>query len=134
MLKSRTAVALVATAMIGASAVSAADAPKIEPVLTKALPNVPGQSITLVRVTFPPGAGSPPHRHAGSVAVYVLSGAIRSKVDAGETRVYHAGETFFEPAGALHAIAENASTSEPAAILATFVAPTGATLTKVEPK
>ncbi|MGZ5372505.1 hypothetical protein [Aeromicrobium sp.] len=43
---------------------------------------------------------------------------------------YHAGETFFEDLGAAHhLISENASTSEPARLLAVFVADQGAVLT-----
>lgn len=94
------------------------------------LPNVPGKSVTAVVVTFPPGAKSPPHHHAGSVLVYVLSGEVRSENSAtGPAQVYKAGETFFEPAGSAHLVSENVSTTEPATILAVFVADDGATLT-----
>ena len=94
------------------------------------LPNVPGKSVTAVVVTFPPGAKSPPHRHAGSVLVYVLSGEVRSENSAtGPAHVYKVGETFFEPAGSTHLVSENASATESATILAVFVADDGATLT-----
>jgi quercetin dioxygenase-like cupin family protein len=94
------------------------------------LPNVPGKSVTAVVVTFPPGVKSPPHHHAGSVLVYVLSGEIRSENSAtGPAKVYKAGETFFEPAGSTHLVSENASATEPASILAVFIADDGATLT-----
>ena len=97
------------------------------------LPNVPGKSVTAVVVTFPPGAKSPPHRHAGSVLVYVLSGEVRSENSAtGPAQVYKAGETFFEPAGSAHLVSENVSTTEPATILAVFVADDGATLTTID--
>ena len=43
--------------------------------------------------------------------------------------VYRAGESFFEPPGIVHLLAENMSASEPARILAVFVADEGATLT-----
>lgn len=114
----------------GLAPARASDAVGIRPVLSEALPNIPGQTVTMVRVSFPPGAVSAPHRHAGSVAVYVSAGAIRSKVGDGPSRVYHVGDTFFEPAGALHAVAENASTTAPAEILAVFVAESGAVLTR----
>ena len=97
------------------------------------LPNVPGKSVTAVVVTFPPGAKSPPHHHAGSVLVYVLSGEVRSENSAtGPAQVYKAGETFFEPAGSAHLVSENVSTTEPATILAVFVADDGATLTTID--
>ncbi|SHN78959.1 cupin domain-containing protein [Bradyrhizobium erythrophlei] len=97
------------------------------------LPNVPGKSVTAVVVTFPPGAKSPPHHHAGSVLVYVLSGEVRSENSAtGPAKVYKAGETFFEPAGSAHLVSENVSATEPATILAVFIADDGATLTTID--
>ena len=94
------------------------------------LPNVPGKRLTAVVVHYAPGEASPPHHHAGSVYAYVLSGAIRSENSAtGPARVYKAGESFFEPPGSQHLISANASTTEPASLLAIFVADDGATLT-----
>jgi quercetin dioxygenase-like cupin family protein len=94
------------------------------------LPNVPGKSISAVLVSYPPGGKSGRHHHAGSVLAYVLSGAIRSENSAtGPAKVYKAGESFFEPAGSEHLISENASTVEPASLLAVFVADEGGQLT-----
>ena len=97
---------------------------------TGPLPNVPGNSLTAVVVNYGPGEASPPHQHAGSVYAYVLTGSIRSENSAtGAARVYHAGESFFEPPGSTHRVSENASATEPASLLAVFVAPDGAKLT-----
>ena len=53
----------------------------------------------------------------------MLSGAIRSENSAtGPARVYHTGESFFEPPGSEHLISENASATEPASLLAVFIA------------
>jgi len=99
-------------------------------VFATTLPNVPGKTITAVKVDYPPGVSSPAHRHAGSVFAYVLSGEIRSENSAtGPARVYHAGEAFFEPPGSAHLVSENASASEPASLLAVFVADDDAKLT-----
>jgi quercetin dioxygenase-like cupin family protein len=38
----------------------------------------------------------------------VISGAIESKVNDGETRIYLAGESWSEPPGAIHSISRNA--------------------------
>ena len=66
----------------------------------------------------------------GSVLVYVLSGAIRSENSAtGPAKVYQASESFFEPPGSEHLVSENASTTEPASLLAIFIADDGAELT-----
>jgi quercetin dioxygenase-like cupin family protein len=67
------------------------------------------------------------------VFAYVLSGQIRSQTSVGgPEKVYKAGETFFEPPGAIHLVSENASDTEPASLLAVFVADDGAQLTHLE--
>jgi quercetin dioxygenase-like cupin family protein len=102
----------------------------VRPAFAHELPNVPGKKITGVVVTYAPGAKSAAHRHAGSVVAYVLSGAIRSEVSgSGPAKTYKAGESFFEPPGSEHLVSENASSSEPASLLAIFVADDGAQLT-----
>ena len=121
----------VSVALLSAS-LCLADEPgaQVKPVMVEKLPNVPGKSISAVLVSYPPGGKSARHHHAGSVLVYVLSGAIRSENSAtGPAKVYKAGESFFEPAGSEHLISENASTVEPASLLAVFVADDGAQLT-----
>ena len=101
-----------------------------EAATTEKLPNVPGKSITAIVVNYAPGAKSVKHHHAGSVLAYVLSGEIRSENSAtGPAKVYKAGETFFEPPGSEHLVSENASATEPASLLAVFVADDGAQLT-----
>lgn len=95
------------------------------------LPNVPGQTLTAEVVEYPPGGKSSVHHHAGSVFAYILTGRIRSQSSAtGPVRIYKAGETFFEPPGSNHLISENASASEPASLLAIFIAEDGAVLTE----
>ena len=55
------------------------------------------------------------------MTAYVLKGAIRSQLSGGPAITYGPGETWFEPAGALHLFAENVSATNPAEILAIFV-------------
>jgi quercetin dioxygenase-like cupin family protein len=88
-----------------------------------AIPNIPGKSLLAVEVDYAPGAASPSHTHAKSAFIYayVISGAIESKVNDGETRIYRAGESWSEPPGAIHSISRNASKTEPAKLLAVFV-------------
>ena len=86
------------------------------------LAHVPGKSITTTTVAFPPNAYTPKHRHPGSVTVYVLKGRIRSQLGGGPVGEFGVGDSFFEPPGAIHLFAENASATEPAEILAIFVA------------
>jgi quercetin dioxygenase-like cupin family protein len=102
----------------------------ISRVFASQLPNVPGKTLTAVVVRYAPGAASPSHRHAGSVFAYVLSGVVRSQVSTGgPAKDYKVGESFFEPPGSEHLVSANASTTEPASLLAIFVADDGAVLT-----
>ena len=90
----------------------------------KPIPNVPGKRLVSHIVEYPPGGGSAPHRHARSAFIYayVLSGAIESQADDQPTRVYRAGEQWFENPGAHHRVSVNASSTEPARLLAVFIA------------
>jgi len=107
-----------------------AEGDQVKPVRAEKLPNVPGKSITAVVVNYAPGGKSASHHHAGSLFAYVLSGEIRSENSAtGPAKVYKTGESFFEPPGSEHLVSENASTTEPASLLAVFVADDGAQLT-----
>ncbi|MBB4000331.1 cupin domain-containing protein [Aureimonas pseudogalii] len=94
----------------------------VTPVACTPLPDVAGKSITTALVYFPPSAFTPEHRHPGSVTAYVLSGAIRSQLAGAKVETYSAGQTWFEPPGIVHDFAENASSTQSANLLATFVA------------
>ena len=99
---------------------------KVTPNFEQAIPNIPGKSLIAVVVDDPPGGASVPHSHAKSsfIYAYVISGSIESKVNDGPTRVYKAGESWSEPPGSRHTISRNASTTEPAKLLAVFVVDT----------
>ncbi len=102
---------------------------KVELIASYPLPNVAGKRVTIVRVTYGPGGFSRPHRHAGSVTAYVTKGEIRSQLGGGPLETFTAGQTFFEPPGATHLVSANASDTEPAELIAVFVADEGAQLT-----
>ena len=95
-------------------------------VIRQRLPGNPERQITLVEVVFPPGAGSPPHVHANGVMGFVVSGSITSKVGDEPERVFHAGEAWWEPPGAVHRVSRNVSSSENARLLAIYIAPPNA--------
>jgi quercetin dioxygenase-like cupin family protein len=96
---------------------------KVTPHFEQTIPNIPGKSLIAVVVDYAPGGASPAHTHAKSAFIfaYVLSGEIESKVNDGPTRVFRAGESFYETPGSLHGVSRNASTTEPAKLLAVFV-------------
>ena len=114
-----------ATASIYAIADSATHKPGdvVKPKFEQAIPNLPGKSLVAVEVDYPPGASSLPHVHAKSAFIfaYVISGAVESKVNDGDVRVYRTGESWSEPPGATHSISRNASKTKPAKLLAVFV-------------
>ena len=108
---------------------SASQGDTVIPVASYPLPNVLGKRVTVVRVIYAPGGFSRPHRHAGSVTAYIVKGAIRSQLAGEPVQVYKPGETFFEPPGSVHQVSANASQTEPAELIAVFVADEGAQLT-----
>jgi quercetin dioxygenase-like cupin family protein len=93
-----------------------------QPIACEPLPNVPGKSITTLLVTFPPNAFTPRHRHPGSVTAYVVKGTLRSQLNDGPIGTFGPGATWFEPPGTIHSMVENPSPTEPAEIMAIFVA------------
>lgn len=106
------------------------------PVFNGVIPNIPGKSLIANEVNYGPGEATAAHTHDPSAFIfaYVVSGAIESKVNDGETRIYRAGESFTEPPGAVHAICRNASKTEPAKMLVVFIVDTNhkAMLTPVQ--
>jgi quercetin dioxygenase-like cupin family protein len=93
--------------------------------------NLPDKVLAAVVVKYALGGKPPPHRDDAPAGVvgYVLSESIRSQVAGGKTRVYCAGQGWFEPPGAHHVISENASATEPASLLAVRVVDAGSNLT-----
>jgi quercetin dioxygenase-like cupin family protein len=116
-------VAVSLLAIAPAVAQTASPAPTVSPAFRQEIPNVPGKSLVASVVEYAPGAKSTPHRHANSafIVAYVLSGSVRSQVNNEPVKVYKVGESWFEAPGAHHRVSENASTTEPARMLAIFV-------------
>ena len=92
-----------------------------------------GWEVTVSNVDIPPGRVGQAHHHAGFVLAYVLEGAVVTKISGQEEKTYHAGEMFFEPPGSTHEVSNNASTTEPAKLLAMIFAKKGAVLTTPGP-
>jgi quercetin dioxygenase-like cupin family protein len=126
-------VTAVASSVIGplcatnASSGSALD--KVEVIASYPLPNVAGKRVTIVRVFYGPGGFTRPHKHSGSVTAYITKGEIRSQLGGGPVETFKVGQTFFEPPGSTHMVSANASNTEPAELVAVFVADEGAQLT-----
>jgi quercetin dioxygenase-like cupin family protein len=135
------AVAISRTLPVAMDAISAISAPlcadsasgsslnKVEVIGSHALPDIPGKRVTVVRVAYGPGGFTPPHRHGGSVTAYVTKGQVRSQLKGGPLETFEVGQSFFEPPGATHIVSANASNTEPAELIAVFVADEDAELT-----
>ncbi len=123
-----------------AATLAAADDGKVKErpsdvIFTSPLADVPGKHLVVVALEWDPKSGkhSMPHHHPGSVYVYVTKGAARLGIEGQPVRVVHAGESFFEPVGALHTVAESASATEPAEAIAVMLVPDGAPLLTRDP-
>lgn len=116
-----------------ADEVSNADSPP-KTIFSRMLPDVSGKRLTVVALNFGPKSDRPStgrpydHRHPGSVYVYVTKGRVRWGIEGEPIQELHAGDSFFEPAGVLHTVGENASTTEPASVIAVMIVPDGAPL------
>jgi quercetin dioxygenase-like cupin family protein len=123
------AVAAVVEPLCAVSDPSGSSLDRVEPITSHALPNVPGKRVTIVRVFYGPGGFTRAHRHSGSVTAYITKGEIRSQLAGGPVETFKVGQSFFEPPGATHLVSANASNTEPAELIAVFVADEGAQLT-----
>jgi quercetin dioxygenase-like cupin family protein len=75
----------------------------------------------LVEVNYGPGEASSPHAHACPVIGYVVEGSLRSQVKGAPEGIYQAGESFYEEPNGVHEVSANASSTEPAKLLAYFL-------------
>lgn len=78
---------------------------------------------TFVELTLEPGAAGSPHRHPGPVFGYVLEGDVEFGVDDEEVRKLKAGDTFYEPGMALHAVMRNPSDKVAARVMVVLIHP-----------
>ena len=74
-----------------------------------------------VRVDYRPGGFSRVHRHPAGAYVYVIGGSVMFGLGGREPVRLKAGDAFYEPPGALHAVSRNASEDVPASFIAFFV-------------
>ena len=90
---------------------------------------------TVVEVTLEPGQAGEPHRHPGPVIGYVLEGGYEWAIDDQPSKVFKAGETFYEPTGCLHRVSKNPAAKGNTRVLAVVLHPRDARQIAVpEPK
>ena len=68
-----------------------------------------------------PGASSRVHRHPAGAYVYVIDGSVMFGLGGREPVVVKAGDSFYEPPGALISASGNASQDLPASFIVFFV-------------
>ena len=91
--------------------------------------------VTVVEVTLKPGQGGEPHRHSGPVIGYVLEGEYELGIDQQPSKVFKAGQTFYEPTGCLHRVSKNPAAKGNTRVLAVVLHPRDAKrITIPEPK
>jgi len=90
---------------------------------------------TVVEVTLGPGQAGEPHRHPGPVFGYVIEGQYEWAIDDQPSKVFKAGETFYEPTGCLHRVSKNPAAKGNTRVLAVVLHPRDARqITIPEPK
>jgi quercetin dioxygenase-like cupin family protein len=65
---------------------------------------VPGKEIVIGTATLPTGSGIGYHTHPGDEAGYVLKGNLILKTQGQPDKVLKAGDSFFNPRGAVHSL------------------------------
>jgi quercetin dioxygenase-like cupin family protein len=98
--------------------------------ITKDLTAAPGKEVVMTTVVYPPGGGSPPHRHDAQVFVYVLEGHVNMQIKGGKVMTLGPGDTFYESPTDIHTVSANASKSEPAKFLAFLIKDKGKPVTR----
>jgi quercetin dioxygenase-like cupin family protein len=84
-------------------------------------PSRDGLAVQAVRVDYGPGGFSRVHRHPAGAYVYVIDGSVMFGLGGREPVLLKAGDSFYEPPGALHSVSRNASQDLPASFIAFFV-------------
>ena len=93
---------------------------RVTPVLD--FPSRDGLAVQAIRIDYEPGGFTRgTHRHPAGAYVYVIEGSVIFGLDDREPVELKAGESFYEPPGALHSVSRNASEDLPASLIAFFV-------------
>jgi quercetin dioxygenase-like cupin family protein len=79
--------------------------------------------VTTVEVIFGPRVAGRPHHHPGPIFGYVLEGEFELGLDDKPVTTLKAGETFYEPTGALHRVSRNPSNTTKTRVLAVILHP-----------
>jgi quercetin dioxygenase-like cupin family protein len=102
--------------------------------LVQPLSDLPGREVRITLLDRPPGNASPPHHHPGHHTFgYVVEGSYELGINGQPTKLLKAGDTFYEPPGAIHSVSKNASPDKSLKIVVFMVADAKNPSTVVEP-
>ena len=91
--------------------------------LVQPLSDLPGREVRITLLDRDPGNSSPPHHHPGRHTFgYVVEGNYELGINGQPTRMLKAGDTFYEPPGAVHSMSRNASPDKRLKIVVFMVA------------
>ena len=79
--------------------------------------------VTMLEVSYGPGEGTGPHRHAGAIFGYVLEGEFETALEKDAPKTLKVGDTFYEPRGVLHRVSRNPHAKNRTRVLAVMVSP-----------
>ena len=119
-----TLVALVLLCLMTGTAM--AEEPKVTPLMSKDLTELPGKEALMITVDYPPGSTDPIHRHNARAFVYVLEGSIIMQVKGGKEVTLTPGQTFYEAPDDVHVVGKKASSTKPAKFVVFFIKDKGA--------
>jgi len=100
--------------------------PTVKQLTTKQLADIPGKEVMILEVDYAPGGADRAHRHNADAFVYVLEGSVVEQVKGGNPVTLTAGQTFYERPSDIHVVGRNASSTQPAKLLAVLVKNKGA--------
>jgi quercetin dioxygenase-like cupin family protein len=103
-----------------------AQEPKVTPLMSKDLPELPGKEVLMITVEYPPGGADPIHRHNAEAFVYVLEGTVVMQVKGGKEVTLTPGQTFYEGPDDIHTVGRNASKTKPAKFVVFLIKDKGA--------
>ena len=103
-----------------------AQEPKVTPLMSKDLTEIPGREVLMITVEYPPGGSDPIHRHNARAFVYVLEGSVVMQVKGGKQVTLTPGQTFYEGTDDVHVVGRNASSTKPAKFVVFLIKDKGA--------
>lgn len=103
-----------------------AQEPKVTPIMSKDLTDIPGREVLIITVEYEPGGADPVHLHNAYGFVYVLEGSVVMQVKGGKEVTLTPGQSWYEGPDDIHVVGRNASSTKPAKFLVFLVKKKGA--------